>query len=343
MHGRPLRGPAPRRLGSRGPPGRPGPRRRRRRGHLPDRRHGALQPPRRRLQAGLLRRLQPLDRRVLRRRIPTACSAAGRRRCARPRRASPTSSAIKALGLRGVMMPGAARPSRRLRLAGLRRVLGGGDRARPAAVVPHPHDARPSDTRGPKMNAFLSIVRGCQDIMGMLVLGGVFERHPDLQVVCVEADAGWVPHFMYRMDHAYKRHRYWLPPGQELLEAAERVLRREHLRDVPGRLDGVPLRRRHELAPADVGQRLPAQRLDVAVVARRCSPSTPRTLTDEQQRGDPLRQRRRALRHRPGLAGEGSWPELWTIGVAGPNSMGASPNVSRPTGSTASPSSTRRT
>jgi predicted TIM-barrel fold metal-dependent hydrolase len=52
--------------------------------------------------------------------------------------------------------------------------------------------------------------------MGMLVLGGVFERHPDLRVVCVEADAGWVPHFAYRMDHAYKRHRYWLPPGQQL-------------------------------------------------------------------------------------------------------------------------------
>ena len=75
-------------------------------------------------------------------------------------------------------------------------------------------------TRGPKMNGFLSIVRGCQDIMGMLVLGGVFERHPDLKVVCVEADAGWVPHFMYRMDHAYKRHRYWLPPGQALQQAA---------------------------------------------------------------------------------------------------------------------------
>ena len=44
-----------------------GPRRRQRRDHLPDRRHGALQPPRRRLQEGLLRRLQPVDRRVLRR------------------------------------------------------------------------------------------------------------------------------------------------------------------------------------------------------------------------------------------------------------------------------------
>ena len=49
----------------------------------------------------------------------------------------------------------------------------------------------------------------------MLVFGGVFERHPRLRVVCVEADAGWAPHFSYRMDHAYKRHRYWMK-GKEL-------------------------------------------------------------------------------------------------------------------------------
>jgi len=65
-------------------------------------------------------------------------------------------------------------------------------------------------SRGPKMNNFLSIIRGNQDIMGMFVLGGVFERHPRLKIVCVEADAGWAPHFMYRMDHAWKRHRKWL-------------------------------------------------------------------------------------------------------------------------------------
>jgi len=44
----------------------------------------------------------------------------------------------------------------------------------------------------------------------------VFERQPRLKVVCVEADAGWVPHFMYRMDHAFKRHRYWMQPDQQL-------------------------------------------------------------------------------------------------------------------------------
>ena len=126
---------------------------------------------------------------------------------------------IKAAGLRGVMMPGL--PGR-----------GGDDMVDydspaydefwEAAIdlgLPlsfHILTTRAERTRGPKMNGFLSIVRGCQDIMGMLVLGGVFERHPNLRIVCVEADAGWVPHFMYRMDHAYKRHRYWLPAGQEL-------------------------------------------------------------------------------------------------------------------------------
>jgi len=72
--------------------------------------------------------------------------------------------------------------------------------------------------RGPKINSFLGIMRGCQDILGTFVFGGVFERHPELKVVCAEADAGWVPHFIYRMDHAYGCHRYWMkaPPLEKM-------------------------------------------------------------------------------------------------------------------------------
>ena len=68
--------------------------------------------------------------------------------------------------------------------------------------------------RGPKINGFLTIVRSCQDVMGTMVFGAVFERHPNLKVVCAEADAGWVPHYSYRMDHAYERHRNWMPHGE---------------------------------------------------------------------------------------------------------------------------------
>jgi len=82
--------------------------------------------------------------------------------------------------------------------------------------------------RGPKLNGFLSIIRGCQDIMGTFIFGGVFERHPELKVVCVEADAGWVPHYMYRMDHAYERHRAWMQPGVNLSKLPSEYFR-EHI------------------------------------------------------------------------------------------------------------------
>ena len=120
---------------------------------------------------------------------------------------------IKALGLRGVMMPGNP---------------GVADYDDPmydplweaAAGLGLPLSfhilTSQQDTfrvRGPKINAFMSIIRGCQDIIGTFIFSGVFERQPRLRLVCVEADAGWVPHFMYRMDHAWERHRYWLTGG----------------------------------------------------------------------------------------------------------------------------------
>ncbi len=133
--------------------------------------------------------------------------------------------AIAALGLRGVMMPGNPaledydspryddfwRAAVEIGLPLSFHIL----TSRQDGVAP----------RGPKMNGFLSIIRGCQDIIGTLILGGVFERHPDLRVVCVEADAGWVPHYMYRMDHAYSRHRNWLPPGQTLSKVPSEYFR----------------------------------------------------------------------------------------------------------------------
>jgi predicted TIM-barrel fold metal-dependent hydrolase len=63
-------------------------------------------------------------------------------------------------------------------------------------------------SRGPAMNFAVSIIRANQDIIGMLIFGGVFERHPKLRIVCVEADAGWAPHWMYRMDHYWERHHH---------------------------------------------------------------------------------------------------------------------------------------
>lgn len=65
--------------------------------------------------------------------------------------------------------------------------------------------------RGSKLVHQIVTVRGVQNIILMMILGGVFDRHPKLKVVCVESDAGWVPHLKFRMDHAYERHRFHLP------------------------------------------------------------------------------------------------------------------------------------
>ena len=122
--------------------------------------------------------------------------------------------AIKAAGLRGVMMPN---------VPGLEdydsEIYNPVWEAAIELGLPlsfHIVPARDPNLRGSRLNGFLSIIRQNQDIIGTMIFGGVFESFPKLRVVCVEADAGWVPHYMYRMDHGYERHRSWMAPGVEL-------------------------------------------------------------------------------------------------------------------------------
>lgn len=133
---------------------------------------------------------------------------------------------IKAAGLRGVMLPGHP---------------GQGDYDSPAydpvweAAVDlglplsfHILTTKGSTGgRGSVLNFAVSIIRANQDIISMLIYGGVFQRHPKLKIVCVEADAGWVPHWMYRMDHYYKRHRHAL--HAQSLERLPSEYFREHI------------------------------------------------------------------------------------------------------------------
>lgn len=62
-----------------------------------------------------------------------------------------------------------------------------------------------ANIRGSRLGSFLNIMRATQDTLGVFVFSGIFDRHPNLKLVCVEADAGWVPHYALRMDHAYER------------------------------------------------------------------------------------------------------------------------------------------
>ncbi len=122
--------------------------------------------------------------------------------------------AIKALGLRGVMMPG--EPAEEDYDSEIYNPVWETAIELGLPLSFHILTMKNAQTRGPRINTFLSIIRGNQDIMGTMIFGGVFERYPELKIVCVEADAGWVPHYLYRMDHAYNRHRNWLAPGVTL-------------------------------------------------------------------------------------------------------------------------------
>jgi predicted TIM-barrel fold metal-dependent hydrolase len=64
--------------------------------------------------------------------------------------------------------------------------------------------------RGGVFNGPQAVLKSIQDIIGLFIWGHVFERNPELKLICVEADAGWLPHYAYRMDHMYDRHRFWL-------------------------------------------------------------------------------------------------------------------------------------
>ena len=121
---------------------------------------------------------------------------------------------IKALGLRGVMMSG--NPAVEDFDSTTYDPLWARAIELDLPLSFHILTSRGERVRGPRMNSFMSIIRGNQDIIGTLIFGGVFERFPQLKVVCVEADAGWVPHYMYRMDHAFKRHHNWLSSGVKL-------------------------------------------------------------------------------------------------------------------------------
>lgn len=84
-------------------------------------------------------------------------------------------------------------------------------------------DSYGMNVRGPQVIQQIVTVRGNQNIIMMMVLGGVFERHPKLRVIMVENDAGWLPHFCFRMDHAWERHRWSMETGRISRKPSEYV------------------------------------------------------------------------------------------------------------------------
>jgi predicted TIM-barrel fold metal-dependent hydrolase len=59
-----------------------------------------------------------------------------------------------------------------------------------------------------------------QDLLLSLIMGGFFERHPQLPVILAEFDIEWLPHLINRLDHQINRHGHWLGIDTGLSEPA---------------------------------------------------------------------------------------------------------------------------
>jgi uncharacterized protein len=58
---------------------------------------------------------------------------------------------------------------------------------------------------------YSTVTHEIQESLATLVFGGVLERFPRLRIVSAENDVGWLPHFMYRMDHGFEKYGAMLP------------------------------------------------------------------------------------------------------------------------------------
>jgi predicted TIM-barrel fold metal-dependent hydrolase len=59
------------------------------------------------------------------------------------------------------------------------------------------------------LRSYMTLPHSIQVSFAELVLSGVLERFPGLKLVSAENDISWLPHFCYRIDHAYDRLRHF--------------------------------------------------------------------------------------------------------------------------------------
>jgi predicted TIM-barrel fold metal-dependent hydrolase len=72
---------------------------------------------------------------------------------------------------------------------------------------------------------YMNLIHEVQRSLSDLVLGGVLERFPKLQIVSAESDIGWLPHFMQRLDRGNDRFGVML--GDRLKMKASDYVRRQ--------------------------------------------------------------------------------------------------------------------
>lgn len=57
----------------------------------------------------------------------------------------------------------------------------------------------------PMTELYANLIHEVQRSLTSIIMGGVLERFPKLIIVSAENDVGWIPHYMYRLDHAHEK------------------------------------------------------------------------------------------------------------------------------------------
>ncbi len=57
--------------------------------------------------------------------------------------------------------------------------------------------------------SYMRLPSEIQRTLSFMIFAGVLERFPRLKLISAECDTSWIPHFMYRLDHAYDRLRHF--------------------------------------------------------------------------------------------------------------------------------------
>jgi predicted TIM-barrel fold metal-dependent hydrolase len=76
-----------------------------------------------------------------------------------------------------------------------------------------------------RMEGFANAIHPIQQAITTLTLNGVLERYPGLKIVSAENDIGWLPHLVWRLDHAYRH--YGSLSGIKLKEMPSYYLKRQ--------------------------------------------------------------------------------------------------------------------
>jgi predicted TIM-barrel fold metal-dependent hydrolase len=112
--------------------------------------------------------------------------------------------------------------------------VGGGGRLLDPAF--HQNDMPVTDHLGGGENVrskdYLAIHHSPETFLGVLILDGLFDRHPGLRGGCIEQGAGWVVSWLHQLDHAQRSFRRTEEPLRRL-EALPSEYVRRHLKFTP--------------------------------------------------------------------------------------------------------------